>query len=173
MVDTSNTYYAFLDSSKALFIVEETGIPDTLIDTTYTGNYKWRTLDIIRDFDGSPVDTTVTWTMLLDSDTLGSVQNKTHMDQKFIGMKASDRRIWFDNFYIKGLTPSANASHTLYALQDSITSKYVYVTDDIDSLGTAEVWYTYEDFGGLTGRYLKVANTDSVYLRLKAKDGEE
>jgi hypothetical protein len=35
------------------------------------------------------------------------------------------------------------------------------------------VWYTYEDFGGLTGRYLKVANTDSVYLRLKAKDGEE
>jgi hypothetical protein len=60
--------------------------------------------------------------MLLDSDTLGTAQDKTHMDQKFIGMKSSDRRIWFDNIYIKGLTPSANASHTLYALQDSITS---------------------------------------------------
>lgn len=70
------------------------------------------------------------------------------------------------------LAPNSNPSYTEFAVQDSISGKYVYAITGPDTLGTAAWWGTYAQFGAAAGDCVTVAIGKKYVLRSKARSGE-
>lgn len=133
--------------------------------------FKWHTIKIVRDFNGSPQDTSVTFTVYLDGDSTMSASDKTYFTSDFLGIRVfsdtSDIRI--DDIQFRQQRPSANHDSTHYAVQDSVTSKYVQ--DSSDQLGVSEDWRTWIEWGAANGDTLSFLKPDSsVVLRSKARN---
>ena len=140
--------------------------------------YKWHTLEIQRDWDQSPKDTTVTFRVLVDGDSLFSATDSTYFTSLFVGLEFSSghTNIKADEIRIRQFRPSANHDSTQYAVQDSVNSKYVH--DSPDTLRTSEDWRTYFEWGGITARKTTTKDTltalpaDSAFvLRSKSRNG--
>jgi hypothetical protein len=70
------------------------------------------------------------------------------------------------------LAPNSNPAYTEFAVQDSISGKYVYAITGPDSFGTLPFWGTYALFGGSAGDTVAVATGKKYNLRSKARSGE-
>jgi len=151
----------------------------TWSDPTATDNpvgFKWNNLKIVRDWQGTPIDTTIRWSVVLNEDSLFHY-NEINMDsvvfnQDGIILATNCWGIYFDNIWIKSITPGSNHSLTDYALQDSVNNVYVDWTAVPDTLKTAtEVWGTYSEFGGVKDTLTGLDAFTTYYFRLKARNG--
>jgi len=167
-----NGYSLWLDSSKVLFTIQTAGIPiDTVIDTTYTGSYKWRDVKVLRDWEENPLDSVATWTILVDSDTLGSDTSQTYLSLPYLVLVSSHTRHEWDNIYSRYFLPGGNYDSTYYAVVDSISGNYIDFSPTPDSLESTVNYGTFWDYDSLDGR-LRVSSGDSLRLRIKAKFGD-
>jgi len=67
---------------------------------------------------------------------------------------------------------NGNPSYTEFAIQDSITGKYVYAITGPDTFGTAAWWGTFTEYGGSAGDTVAVGVGKKYTLRAKSKSGE-
>ena len=144
--------------------------------TDYLQGFKWNNLKIVRDWRGTPIDTTVRWSVVLNDDSLFHY-DETDMDSVVFsqdGMIIATNAwgIYFDNIWIKSITPGSNHSLTNYALQDSANNVYVDWQPAPDTLaGASEVWGTYSEFGSALDTLTNLDTFTTYYFRLKAKNG--
>lgn len=81
-----------------------------------------------------------------------------------------------DSIFIR-INPQNNPSYTYFALEDSITGLF-YNLDSLrfQSTGVTEdsswAWYTFAEWGGLSGTYIHASSRSSLRLRLYSKDGK-
>ena len=144
--------------------------------TDYLQGFKWNNLKVVRDWRGTPIDTTVRWSVVLNDDSLFhySETNTDSMvfDQDGIILATNAWGIYFDNIWIKSITPGSNHSLTDFALQDSVNNVYVDWQSVPDTLASAsEVWGTYSEFGGSLDTLTGLDAFTTYYFRLKARNG--
>ncbi len=138
--------------------------------------FKWHDFQIDREVTLSPSDSTVTFTMYLDGDSVLAVSNTDYFTSRFIGLWTNSTSGFavgtkFDDIEIRQLTPSANHDSTQYAVQDSVNA--LYYQDAADSLKAGEDWRTFSQLtNGIVARdTLKFLQPDSLYrLRSKARN---
>jgi len=168
-IGTDDGYYVYVDSNDFEVRKQTNGLDiSTLVDTTYTGNYKWRTLKIIQDFSCNPVDTTYIWSFYLDNNLMGSMTDSLYTTLNWFVMQASHRRQWFDTIWLKNLSPGANDStYTEYAIIDSTSGKYLQ-TDH--TMADTAIWKTWEEWGGSDGVYIKLSPFVTKKIRVVARN---
>jgi hypothetical protein len=67
---------------------------------------------------------------------------------------------------------NSNPAHTEFAIQDSITGKYVQKITGLDTLGATEMWGTSAFWGGANGDTVKIYPGKKYTIRVKARSGE-
>ncbi|MFX0181952.1 MAG: fibronectin type III domain-containing protein [Candidatus Hodarchaeota archaeon] len=144
--------------------------------TDFLMGFKWNNLQIVRDWRGTPIDTTVRWSVVLNDDSLFHYSELTTdsmvFDQDGIIIATNAWGIYFDNIWIKSITPGSNHDSTHYALEDSANSVYVDWQPAPDTLaGASEVWGTYNEFGGSLDTLTSLDAFTTYYFRLKARNG--
>lgn len=167
-IGTDDGYYVYADSNDFEVRKQTNGLDiSTLVDTTYTGNYKWRTLKIVQDFSCTPVDTTYTYSFYLDNNLMGTMTDSTYTTLNWWVMQSSHRRQWWDSVWLMNNTPGANDSaFTQYAIIDS-TSGYYLQTNH--TMGSTPVWKSYESWGGEDGYYIKMSPFSTKKIRVIAR----
>ena len=68
---------------------------------------------------------------------------------------------------------AGNPDYTEYAIQDSITEKYVdFISGAVDTFATAAEWRTYANWGGANGDTVAVGVGKKYTVRAKARSGQ-
>jgi len=167
-VGQANGYCLYADSSIFRVYKQTSNVyADTLIDTTWTGDYKWHTVDIEQDWQQRPIYKEINYNVYLDNALMGSFSDTTYQTQKWLVLQASHRNQWFDNFWLKNTTPGANDSaYTQYAIIDSTSGKYLQ-TDH--TMADTAIWKTWEEWGGEDGVYIKMTPFTAKKLRVVAR----
>jgi hypothetical protein len=169
-IGQGNGYYLYADSSKFQVVKQTANAPvDTLVNTTYTGDYKWKTVLVTVDKEQNPSTLSYTWKFYLDGDSLGVMSDTTYHDYSWFVLEASHRRMWFDSFWIRGLTPSSNDDSTHYCIQDSISSKYLDASHNLTS--STAIWQTFSEWGGEDGFYFISSPYSHYIIRSKSRSG--
>lgn len=167
-VGQGNGYCLYADSSIFRVYKQTSNVyADTLIDTTWTGDYKWHTVDIEQDWQQRPIYKEINYNVYLDNALMGSFSDTTYQTQEWLVLQASHRNQWFDNFWLKNTTPGANDSaYTQYAIIDSISGEYLQ-TDH--TMADTAIWKTWEEWGGSDGFYIKMTPFTAKKLRVVAR----
>ena len=145
--------------------------------TNYPKSFKWNTLRVARDFDGSPKDTSINWDVVLNGDTLfeytESNTDSMVFDQEGIIIKTNKAFVTIDNIFIRYLTPGLNNDSTKFALQDSSgTLKYINYAANPDTIASSTaIWGLYSDWHTLADTLSQLNPYTTYNLRLKAKNG--
>lgn len=162
-------YLVYADSSIfRVYKQTNNAYADTLIDTTYTGNYKWRTLKVTQDWTQYPTYKDIGYDVYLDNNLMGSFSDTTYQTSDWLVLKGSHRRQWYDNFWVKNTTPGANDStYTEFCIEDSTSGTYL---QNDHTFGASPVWNTYEDWGGADGFYGKMSAYTSKTIRIRARN---
>ncbi len=181
LVDSSGYGVRLLASNRNVVLVRyaTNGAGTTLSTATAAIDdqeiFKWHSLRVFRDWAESPADTTVTFTVYLDGDSVTSATDETFLRTDFIGIHSNggvNFRQEFDEIHIWQKTPSANHDSTQYAVQDSVNG--LYVQDAADSLKAGEDWRTFAQLtNGITVLRDSLAQLqpDSLYqLRSKSRN---
>ena len=169
---TGTGYFVEIDST-ALTFEKFTGASETVLITyTWERDFDWHTILLQYNWTQSPQDTSVIWTMSYDGTSTGTSTDETYLPATgtHLGMTASNAGIHFDNFWIYGVTPGANAVNTPFALNESNSGKFVDY--DTGTLEAGTTWGYYSDFGNFSGGTLTgLTKATSYIFRLKAKSG--
>lgn len=167
-IGADNGYYVYADSNDFEVRKQTNGLDiSTLVDTDYTGNYKWRTLKIVQDFSCTPVDTTYTYSFYLDNNLMGTMTDSTYTTLNWWVMQSSHRRQWWDSVWLKNNSPGGNdETFTEYAITDSTSGEYLQTNH---TMGSTPVWKSYESWGGEDGYYIKMSPFSTKKIRVIAR----
>ncbi len=169
---TGTGYFVEIDSTS-LTLEKFTGASETVLITyTWERDFDWHTILLQYNWAQSPQDTSVVWTMSYDGTSTGTSTDETYLPATgtHLGMTASNAGIHFDNFWIYGVTPGANAVNTPFALNEQNSGKFVDY--DTGTLESGTTWGYYSDFGNFSGGTLTgLTKATSYIFRLKAKSG--
>lgn len=142
-----------------------------------TWDYKWHTIKVIRDWTSSPFDSSVTWKLYFDGDSVGvKVENPPLFNTAdSTGMNGVSHRMWFDNFLHHHITPSVNHDSTHYAVQEQNSGNYVDWRANPDTLAsTTEIWGTFNEWRSTGWDTLTGLNANTSYIiRVKARNGQQ
>lgn len=167
-----NGYVAYLDSSLFRVYKQTANVyADTLIDTTWTGNYKWNTLKVTQNYEQYPTYKGTTYSAYLNSNLMGTFSDTTYQQLDWVVLQASHRRQFFDNVWIKNTSPGANAEDfTYFAIIDSTSGQYLQANH---TFGASPYWATWDDWGAEDGFYAKMSPFTSKRIRVIAKPKED
>jgi len=169
-------YYVYCDDDEVTFRRMDNGTDTDLITATISGdNSHWHNLKVTRDWHETPNDTECTWTLYWNGISKGTATDKTYTAWDYMGVETSTVGQHADNFFIRGMTPSANHYLTKYAIYDSVNTKYLDLTTRPGKLTSATaLWYLFSTLDSVLGDTLSgLAEFTLFYIQSKAKSGWE